>query len=333
MASTVNLAFDIFMKDFVRLDNERNKVAKNSKDYLISEIKKFPNDGKFLDFYPDNMRLDYGSFYRKTKIRPLDDIDIMIILHANGNWREQNINGFTIHVPQTATKQLELCNQGTNILNSIKVVNKFKEYLGKISSYKKADIKRNQEAVTLELNSYEWVYDIVPAFQTTQDILGNTFFLIPDGKGNWKPTNPRIDKERTRNINSKHNISVLDIIRIIKYWTNRPTAPTMGSYFLENLILNYYNSAGIISSNYIDRELPKIFAYIYSNVLHDFNDPKGFQGNINNQNYEDRISVQERARKDYHLAKEAIAFEDLNNHKESINKWREIFGFNFPEYN
>lgn len=65
------------------------------------------------------MRLDYGSFYRKTKIRPLDDIDIMIILHAQGNWREQNIDRFTIHLPTTSSKQLELCNPGTNILNPL----------------------------------------------------------------------------------------------------------------------------------------------------------------------------------------------------------------------
>ncbi|MEC3874659.1 hypothetical protein [Chryseobacterium salviniae] len=261
MATTVNSAFEIFMKDVVRLDNERNKIAKNSKDFLISEIKKFPSDGKFLDFYPGDMRLDYGSFYRKTKIRPLDDIDIMIILHAQGNWREQNADGFIIRVPNTSTKQLELCNHGTNILNSIRVINKFKEYLGNIASYKKADIKRNQEAVTLELNSYEWVYDIVPSFQTAPDILGNTFYLIPDGKGNWKPTDPRIDKDRTRNINGKQNISVIDIIRIIKYWSKKSKAPTMGSYYLENLILNYYNS-GVSSENYIDRELPK-YLHIY----------------------------------------------------------------------
>jgi hypothetical protein len=332
MASTVNSAFDTFMRDFVRLDNERNKIAKSSKDFLISEISKFPNDGKFLDFYTNDMRLDYGSYYRKTKIRPLDDIDIMIILHANGNWREKNNNGFTIHVPQTATKQLELCNAGTNTLNSIKVINKFKEYLSNIPSYKKADIKRNQEAVTLELNSYEWVYDIVPSFKTVPDENGKTFFLIPDGQGTWKPTDPRIDKERTQNINSKHTISVLDIIRIIKYWTKRPTAPTMGSYYLENLILDYYNSPGLTSSNYIDIELPKIFAYIYHKVLSDFNDPKGFQGNINNLNYEERISVQDRAKRDYNIANEAIKLENEGNHQASINKWREVFGPNFPIY-
>lgn len=332
MATTVNNAFDTFMKDIVRLDNDRNNVAKKSKNNLITEIAKFPNDGKFLDFRNDYMSIDYGSFSRKTKIRPLDDIDLMIVLHAQGNWREEIQGGYRIRVRPEASKQLALCNPGTDVLNSIKVINKFKEYLANVPSYKKADIKRNQEAVTLELNSYEWVYDIVPCFQTVPDNLGMTFFLIPDGSGNWKATDPRIDKNRTLNINNKQQISVLDTIRIMKYWTKRPTASTMGSYFLECMILNYYDSANVTSSTYIDRELPNLFAYVYNQIHKSLYDPKGFQGDLNTLTWSERNSIQERAKLDYIRSKEAIDFETKGKQKESIEKWREIFGGEFPTY-
>jgi hypothetical protein len=332
MATTVSNAFDTFMKDTVRLDNDRNKVAKRSKNNLIAEIEKFPNDGKFLDFYPKYTSIDYGSFSRKTKIRPLDDIDIMIVLHAKGNWREAIDGGYKIRVRPEANKQMALCNPGTDVLNSIKVINKFKEYLANVSSYKKADIKRNQEAVTLELNSYEWVYDIVPCFETAPDDSGKTFFLIPDGSGNWKPTDPRIDKNRTASINSKQQVSVLDIIRIMKYWTKRPTAATMGSYFLECMILNYYDSAGINSSKYIDLELPNLFAYVYHQIHQSLYDPKGFQGDLNTLTWSERNSVQERAKLDYNRSKDARDFETNGKQKESIEKWGEIFGPLFPSY-
>lgn len=332
MATTVNNAFDTFMKDAVRLDTDRNDVAKRSKNNLVAEIAKFPNDEKFLDFYPDYISIDYGSFSRKTKIRPLDDIDLMIVLHAKGNWREEIEGGYRIRVQPNAAKQMALCNQDTSILNSIKVINKFKEYLGNVPSYKQAEIKRNQEAVTLELNSYEWVYDIVPCFQTTPDNLGKTFFLIPDGSGNWKPTDPRIDKDRITDINGKQQISVHDIIRIMKYWTKRRTASTMGSYFLECMILNYYGSAGITSSKYIDVELPNVFAYIYHQIHNSLYDPKGFQGDLNSLTLDERNSIQERARLDYHRSKEACEFETNSKQKESIEKWGEIFGPDFPTY-
>jgi hypothetical protein len=330
MATNVNDAFNQFLKDYVRLDSTRSDIAKASKNNLVAEIQKFPNDGKFLALHTD-VSIDYGSFSRKTKIRPLDDIDLMIVLHAEGNWRNEYSDRIEILVQSTATKQMALCNEGTNILNSIKVINKFKEYLSKVSYYDKAEIKRNQEAVTLNLKSYEWVYDIVPCFITSPLYDGTTFYLIPDGKGNWKATDPRIDKRRAIDTNAGQEVSVLDMVRIIKYWNKRATMPTMKSYFLENLILNYYSS-GVTSSKYVDIEIPHILAYIHNNIHNILNDPKGFQGDINHLTYTERDSIKAKAATDYHKAKEARQFESDGKMKQSIAKWGEIFGSEFPTY-
>lgn len=330
MPTTVNDAFDQFMKDSVRLDTSRSNVAKASKNNLVAEIEKFPDDGKFLYLHPD-VRIDYGSFARKTKIRPLDDIDLMIILHAQGNWRTEYSDRFEISVPNNATRQLALCNDGTNTLNSIKVINKFKEYLSKVSFYDKAEIKRNQEAVTLNLKSYEWVYDIVPCFITNPLPDGSSFYLIPDGKGNWKATDPRVDQKRMVDVNAGQQVSVLDVVRLIKYWTKRPTMPTMKSYFLESMILNYYAS-GVRSSKYPHAELPTIFAYIFHNVHKSLKDPKGFQDDINHLTNDERNSIQAKAKTDYHLSLEALKLESEGKMSEAIGKWIAIFGNEFPIY-
>jgi hypothetical protein len=332
MAITVNAAFETFMRDYVRLDPKRTELARNSKGNLVSEIEKFPNDGEFFMMYPGFSNIDYGSFSRKTKIRELDDIDLMIVLHAEGNWREVSGDGFKIRCTEGGDRQLSSCNVDSNILNSIKVVNKFKDYLWRVSAYEKADIKRNQEAATLKLNSYEWIYDIVPCFMTNPDSAGKTFFLIPDGKGDWKPTDPRIDKERTSSINQGQTVSVLDMIRIMKYWTKRPTMPTMKSYYLENLILDYYGAPNTNSTMYIDVELPNLLAIVYNKVHQPLNDPKGYQGDINHLSWEERKTVQARAKLDYERANEARKFETDGKQKESIQKWGEIFGPAFPIY-
>lgn len=330
MAKTVNIAFDTFLRDVVRISKSRSDLAKISKDNLIKEIAKFPSDEIFPTLHSD-LRIDYGSFARKTKIRPLDDIDMMVILHAEGNRRYQYGNYYSIQVQANCPKQLSLCNLGTNVLNSIKVVNKFKEYLKNVPNYTKAEIKRNQEAITLNLSSYEWNFDIVPCFITSPDIYGKTFYLIPDGTGNWKPTDPRIDKQRTTAINSNQNVFVLDMVRLMKYWTKRPTMPTMKSYFLENLILQYY-SGSVTSVQWVDRELPKLFGYIYYNVQKSLNDPKGFQGDINHLTYEERLKIQEKAKVDYNKAMKAIGFEGAGNMTDAIKLWGEIFGDEFPKY-
>jgi len=330
MAKTVNAAFDYFLREKVRIDKDRSDVAKSSKSNLIEEIKKFPNDGKFPQLHPD-ISIDYGSFSRKTKIRPLDDIDLMIILDGQGSTWDEVGDHLVIRVNNNASQLLDLCHDFTNELNSIKVVNKFVAYLSGLTNYKKADVKRNMEAATLNLISYEWIYDIVPCFITKEDGLGKQFYVIPDGKGNWKATDPRIDKIRTQQVHNAQKVSVLDMVRLMKYWTKRPTMPTMKSYFLENLILDYYG-ANNDSVQWVDRELPSLFQYIYHNVMKALNDPKGYQGDINHLTDEERQKIKDRASADYYKSLEAIQFEIDNDMSRAIGKWREIFGDEFPMY-
>ena len=43
-------------------------------------------------------------------------------------------------------------------------------------------------------------------------------YLIPDGNGNWKKTDPRIDAANVTNLNQQHNGNILKVIRLAKYW-------------------------------------------------------------------------------------------------------------------
>ncbi|WAR46328.1 hypothetical protein [Methylomonas rapida] len=331
MATTVTAAFNEFLKDKVNLDSNKVSTARSSRNSLIDEIHKLPSkDSSFPDLYSDK-DINFGSFERKTKKRPLDDIDMMICLNAKGSTYYEYSDRIEITVNPDAKNLKALCNLSTDTLNSVKVVNKFVSGLSNVPMYKKAEINRRQEAAVLNLTSYDWNYDIVPCFFTTENILGKSYYLIPDGSGNWKKTDPRIDRKRTSDINQKNNGNVLNVIRIMKYWNKRPTMPSMSSYLIENMILNHYEYK-TDASQYVDVNLPEVFLYISNNIHYSVNDPKGIQGNINTLSYEDRIKIQNRANLDYQRSYEARRLEDENKHKESINKWREIFGPEFPTY-
>lgn len=116
----------------------------------------------------------------------------------------------------------------------------------------------------------------------------------------------------------------------MKYWTKRGTAATMGSYFLECLILDYYerNSSG---SN-IDVELKNLLAFIYQRVHQSLPDPKEFQGDLNTLTWEERNSIQTRTSLDYNRAVDAISLKTAYKEKEAIAKWCEVFGSDFPNY-
>ena len=109
--------------------------------------------------------------------------------------------------------------------------------------------------------------------------------------------------------------------------------PSMGSYLLENMVLDYYSRNNHVkASKYIDLELPKLFNYIHNHVFNSVNDPKLIQGNINNLNTTDKIKISTQAYLDYLKASDARKLEDEGKHNLAINKWIEIFGDNFPKY-
>jgi hypothetical protein len=108
--------------------------------------------------------------------------------------------------------------------------------------------------------------------------------------------------------------------------------PTMSSYLLENIILNHYETA-FSCSDYIDLELPNAFQVVRNAIFSTVPDPKGFQSDLNDISFEDRCKIYTRAGLDKDKAVVARRLElECQTHKECINKWREIFGGEFPEY-
>ena len=332
MVTTVNEAFSVFLRDYVNLDSEETRQARNSRDWLLSQIHLFPDkDANFPNLYPEK-DISFGSFARRTKKRPLDDIDMMIALSAESGVYHEFTDRTEIRVSQFAYKLKALCFDNTTTLNSRKVINKFISLLNQVPQYEKAEIKRNMEAATLNLTSYPWTFDLVPCFFTQKDWSNRDYYLIPDGQGHWKKTDPRIDRNRVSEINQNHDGNVLNVIRLMKYWNRRPTMPSMSSYLIENMILDFYSTQHTKASEYVDLEVPKVLQYIQTSIFYQVNDPKGIQGNINQLSYENREKISKRAYRDYLKAVEARNFEGEGEHKLSIARWSEIFGEYFPTY-
>lgn len=332
MAKTVNEAFSIFLRDYVNLDSDETQRARASRDWLLSQIHLFPGkDITFPRLYSEK-DIFFGSFARRTKKRKLDDIDMMIALSAEGGVYHEFTDRIEIYVSNSTNKLKALCFDNTNTLNSRKIINKVINSLSQVPQYEKAEITRDMEAATLKLRSYYWKFDLIPCFFTQKDWLNRNYYLIPDGQGHWKKTDPRIDRNRVTDINQHHDGNVLNVIRLMKYWNKRQTMPSMSSYLIENMILDFYSTQYTKASGYVDLEVPKVLKYIQTSIFYSVDDPKRIQGNINQLSREDQDKISKRAYFDYLRASEARALEDDGDHKLSIAKWGEIFGLNFPTY-
>jgi hypothetical protein len=326
MSLTVNTAFNEFNKDIVNLDPERTKKARASRDWLYGQLNNLDSTEDLdFPFKYEERHIRFGSFARNTKIRELDDVDIMFCLTADGAKYEKILNKYTIITPNAGQRLKNLSDN--DVLNSKKVVNNLKLSLSKIDHYSSAELHSRGEAATLDLVSYEWVFDIVPCFYTDTEL-----YLIPDGNGNWKPTDPRIDQSRVTDINQIHKGRLLQLIRTLKYWNRHHSSFTLSSYLFENIVLNFANSKTELS-DWIDFDIRDFFNYLSSAVMLSVSDPKGFQDDLNTCNYFEKLSISQKATWAYNKAKEAV-FAETNekDQQKAINKWREIFGSNLPTY-
>lgn len=331
MATTVNNAFSEFMTDSVNLDKDVVTNARNSRDNLLSNISEFGNSDGFFDLC-QNFNVHFGSFSRKTKCRELDDIDLMIGISANGATYNSSDPWDNVHITPSITDSAQrACLNFDGTLNSTKVINKFKNKLVEVREYSRSDIHKSGEAVVLNLTSKVWSFDIVPCFHTVVESNGRSYYLIPNGKGNWKKTDPSKDRDHVTNSNQAKDGRLLELVRLTKKWNKVKKATTIPSYLLETMVVNYTDSVSELDA-YIDLRFINVLKYISNNMLASIYDLKGIQGNINTLSPEDRLLLQSKAHTDYLKACTAQYYERNGMQKDAINKWREILGGDFPTY-
>lgn len=332
MATTVNNAFDEFMKNSVNLDSDIVANARKSRDNLLDNIAEFSDESDFFELCKD-FNLHFGSFARKTKCRKLDDIDLMIGISANGATYYSDDPWDNVRI--TANSDIKMqkdCSSSDGTLNSTKVINKFKSKLKDVREYSHSEINRRGEAVVLNLTSKEWSFDIVPCFHTVVEDDDRSYYLIPNGSGNWKKTDPTKDRDHVQATNKARNGCVLELIRLCKKWNKVNGAVTIPSYLLETLIVTYCDSQSELSQ-YIDIRFRFALEYISNHIFDDIQDMKDIQGNINTLSFFDKLSLQERAKSDYDKASQAYDYEmKSQDMKKAIEKWGEIFGSDFPLY-
>jgi len=335
MARTINGALSNLVETEVNLVTSRVQVARRSRDHLLNQIKRFnENNIEKLDF-AEQYNLHYGSFSRRTKIKPLDDIDIMIGLNGEKLvWNQANAyNEAIISVQNSLDKGIwsQLLNDDNLSLNPTKVLNRFKKMLGNMSGYQNPHLNRRQQAVTFQMISNEWNFDLVPCFYTQSGV-----YLIPSGNGGyWMQTDPRKDQILATEVNQQHNGRVLEIIRLIKYWNNIERKPSIpSSYLLEVMLLNFYKSRSSIWNpcGSLQAEFEACLNYIKNNIHSYVGDPKGIEGNINRLERNVQNDIFSRCENDMREIQLGNNYENIGNKESAFQCWKNALGSEFPSY-
>lgn len=327
MPYTVNSCFEQFRRDVVDLDSEQTKTALASRDFVLANIVRLSKEALLPKVMGDYC-LNFGSFARRTKIRPLDDIDLMICYDGRcGVYDTIKKNElYQIRFVDDRPFFDDLRNEDKKTLNSRKVINQLIEALSGVEKYSKADLHRRGEAATLQLSSYPWNFDIVPCFYTKAG-----FYLIPDGYGNWKNTDPRVDRTRVEEINLFYKGNALPLIRLMKYWKKQCWGDAVSSYMFEQMILNGI-SEGRVQGDTWQGRTKNALAYLKDAIRQPVSDPKGIQGDLNTLDMASRIDLSNTAQMSLASAVMAIMSETLSKTQDAIEEWKSVFGDEFPNF-
>ena len=332
MAYTVANAFNIFRSTEVDLPADVTKTARISRDFLIQQINGTAADDKTFPRLSGGY-ISFGSFARSTKTRPLDDVDMLLLLNGRGTEsRPSQSNNYTYWLKiMDSSVPLASFPDDYGYVNSTKVLNKIKSGLSDIRKYKNADIKKNMEAVTLSLPSYDWVFDIVPAVPIADNNGGIAYYLIPNGKGDWKRTDPRIDEANCNRVDLRHNKLFRPTVRLLKYWNTRPIAPALPSYYLEILAWKVFSTLPLIPTLQVGIE--RFFQTVRPHILMSCPDPKGLgpplDADITSEAKQKVVEAMAGAGKS---ADYALMYERQGNHEKAIYWWQRVFGEGFPQY-
>ena len=151
-----------------------------------------------------------GSYERDTIIRPLQDIDIFIVLNEE-DWVDDS----------------------GNLPNPQSVLSKIKRYLDNQHDYQ-GKVKQDRPCVTVELSNKS--FDILPAFE-----FGNAGYLIPDyNLLSWTLSYPKTLTESLNDAQRDYGYKLKNIIKVIKYW-NRLNDKIIPSYHIEEVAIKIFN--------------------------------------------------------------------------------------------
>jgi Second Messenger Oligonucleotide or Dinucleotide Synthetase domain len=175
---TILQAFNELLASLELTEAERDEAIRQH-TYLREELQaRMDVEDNFLS----------GSYKRRTAIRPLNDIDVFLVLRQTDE----------LHPGLEPSKVL------TKVKNVLEAI-----YPGKIA-------RLQARSVNIAFTGTGIAYDIVPAFSEAADV-----YRIPDIDTNaWIRTNPKIHKEQSTAANEQAGTRLKPLLKAVKHANN-----------------------------------------------------------------------------------------------------------------
>jgi len=210
MTYTVSQAFDEFRQKLEPLPSETEKIQRRHKYLRETFNNKIKNDGRMHSFLS-------GSYSRNTQIRPIKDVDIVILFDINEYWdRFKNNPSEMLYFSGEKLK----------------------------ATYPNNVINIQSHSIGIHFKDVPDV-DIIPGF--IRDYQKN-IYLIPDiNLENFIQTSPTKHKEIISKHNQKLGGKFIHIIKMMKCWRNKLREESLRKYGIELKIKSFHLEVFLIN--------------------------------------------------------------------------------------
>lgn len=288
---TIAQAFDSMRQALELTDAEKQEAARQQN--VVRENLRGRLGGVIRDILS-------GSFSRRTAIRPLDDIDLFIVLDP------------LVHsdvYPNSVVKPSACLRKVQRAL---------------AAAYPSSSAPRLQgRSVHIDFSGTGIGYDVVPAFAA-----GGEVYIIPDrGRDEWIRTNPEAHKRALIAANERAAGKLNPMVKMAKLW-KRENGEPLRSFHLEVMS---YNAFWMAPASYAEG-MRALFGHLASAVLSGCADPAGVGPNIDaGMTQAERTAARAKLVEAERKAAEALGLERAGRVAEAHRVWKGLFGKAYPE--
>ena len=286
---TVAQAFQQFLTKLELTDAERADAVRQH-DVVRANLRAQLPGGVDTDFLT-------GSYMRRTAIRPLNDIDVFLVMNES---RHGHLRG------QDPSVCLDMVRGALD-----------RAYQNKVPT------RPQGRSVNIAFSGTGIGYDIVPAFAHASG-----GYLIPDReRRTWIRTDPHKHEEILLAANQRAGGMLNPLIKAAKRWRDRSETP-LGSFHLEVMAYEAFVSA---PRSYADG-LGALFVFLYDRTQRSCADPARLGANV-----DAGVASQERdaTLRGLHDAltrsARALAFDSVHRTEEAHGLWRSLLGEDYRE--
>lgn len=238
-----------------------------------------------------------GSYDRHTKIKPLEDVDIVAVIDpegAQGHYRQEP--------PSQVISALVACLDG------------------KFNSVEAAGM-----AVRISISDDEGqaTFELVPAFEHS-----DRGYEAPDpDRGRWIRTDPEAHARLTSEKNAACRQMWVPFVKMVKGWNREAGRPVPQSFLIEVMALKLVHPP---FGRYQD-EITAFLGNVIDRADGPWPDPAGVGPDVDEPLTVSGREAMRRAASDAHsVAEEAVYLEDEGEERKAGDRWRELFGSRMP---